>query len=63
MYYYLYCQVKNSQKKYHLVMFFVSTSIPLHFKGRKVSYIGYATYYQIINLDTEINKITLDIYE
>jgi len=42
---------------------YTTTGIPLRFKGTKVSYTGNPTFYVIKNIDSEPNKITLDIYE
>jgi hypothetical protein len=43
---------------------YTTSGIPLYFKGRRVSYTGHPTFYEIQNIDIDIpNKITLEIYE
>ena len=50
-----------SSKKPIEVILYTSVGIPLHFKGTKISYTGNPTYYQINNIDSVENKISLDI--
>lgn len=45
------------------LILYTTTGIPLHFKGKKISYTGHPTYYQINSINDNIFKVSFDIYE
>lgn len=45
------------------LMLYTTTGVPLHYKGIKVSYIGFPLYYHINNIGVGTNKVSMTIQE
>jgi hypothetical protein len=54
--------ISKNNVPFELILY-TETGIPLHFRGTKMSYTGFPTYYQINNISDQNNKIILEIYE